>query len=449
VTLTQTFEIKAEANAWLDRTRAELKLGMGEATPDVTMTVEQAAMRWLQMVEVDGEGKRGAVSSNTLKSYREIVKNQVLARIDGVPDLASLPVHRLTPDLVEDWSMKLSLAVGRDMAKRALRILKAVLDLAVRAKAVPSNAGLSVKLANESKRREEDGRAEIILQKEDMDEIERIAGEWAEHGYDRLKEPMPSAKIIAGRRAAWPRYQAVISDMRHTGKRIGESMALRWRDVDLENGFQNIAHSITVEIGVDEVSGRSGSKVGPPKTHAGRREVAMGAPAIVTLKRWYGVQRAQHPGYIHSQVIDLKAELGSNSAVARALGISETAVRKRLARAASSTGDQPRHGPDSFVFGTDAGRTWMLPENFRSDAWRPLMIAAGLRDKDGDLPVPHDGRHFFASRAIAAGVPIEVLSEGLGHESIDVTLKIYGHLQGNKRAKAKAAAALMDAFDGA
>lgn len=143
---------------------------------------------------------------------------------------------------------------------------------------------------------------------------------------------------------------------------------------------------------------------------------------------------------------ELKAELGSNTAVARALGISETAVRKRLAQAESGAiGHNHLHGPDSFVFGTHAGRTWMLPENFRNKAWRPLMIAAGLKGGDEGLPTPHDERHFYASILIGQGASLEVIAHQMGHESIDVTQKIYGHLLGDKRAKARAMAAAMDA----
>ena len=40
----------------------------------------------------------------------------------------------------------------------------------------------------------------------------------------------------------------------------------------------------------------------------------------------------------------------------------------------------------------------------------------------------HDLRHGAASLGIAAGVPIEVVSNGLGHRSISVNADIYGHL---------------------
>jgi integrase len=47
-------------------------------------------------------------------------------------------------------------------------------------------------------------------------------------------------------------------------------------------------------------------------------------------------------------------------------------------------------------------------------------------------PVPvirlHDLRHTHASLLLAAGVPIKVVSERLGHTTIAMTLDVYGHL---------------------
>jgi len=49
---------------------------------------------------------------------------------------------------------------------------------------------------------------------------------------------------------------------------------------------------------------------------------------------------------------------------------------------------------------------------------------AGLPDKF----VPHSLRHYFASLALAPGIPITDVSRWLGHKSIEVTYRIYGHL---------------------
>ncbi len=96
VTVTKTHATKAEAEIWLSGKRAEMLATMGIVTGSVEMDVREAVTRWLMQVERDGEGKRGQVSSNTMKSYRELARNQVLAGIDGVPDIPTLPVRLKT-----------------------------------------------------------------------------------------------------------------------------------------------------------------------------------------------------------------------------------------------------------------------------------------------------------------------------------------------------------------
>ena len=47
-------------------------------------------------------------------------------------------------------------------------------------------------------------------------------------------------------------------------------------------------------------------------------------------------------------------------------------------------------------------------------------------------PVPvarlHDTRHFHATALMAAGVPVTVVSQRLGHASVTMTLDVYGHV---------------------
>ncbi|MFI5861843.1 tyrosine-type recombinase/integrase [Streptomyces sp. NPDC051546] len=61
--------------------------------------------------------------------------------------------------------------------------------------------------------------------------------------------------------------------------------------------------------------------------------------------------------------------------------------------------------------------------------WRKAVKAAGLVNADGSPKyTPHSLRHFFASTALANGVPIHEVSRWLGHKSIKTTVDIYGHL---------------------
>ncbi len=40
----------------------------------------------------------------------------------------------------------------------------------------------------------------------------------------------------------------------------------------------------------------------------------------------------------------------------------------------------------------------------------------------------HDLRHSYATAALAAGVPVKVLSQRIGHADVGVTLAIYAHV---------------------
>jgi integrase len=73
---------------------------------------------------------------------------------------------------------------------------------------------------------------------------------------------------------------------------------------------------------------------------------------------------------------------------------------------------------------------------FRRRVWDPAVKRAGLDPK----PTPHALRHTCGSWMLMAGIPIPVVSRHLGHESIMVTVDIYGHLD---RAAAESTADVM------
>ncbi len=72
------------------------------------------------------------------------------------------------------------------------------------------------------------------------------------------------------------RLGVLFSVLRKTGLRIGEAIGLRWEDVDLENA------TLSVHRTMSEINGRMIE--GPPKTKAGRREIAL-APQTVEMLR--------------------------------------------------------------------------------------------------------------------------------------------------------------------
>lgn len=64
------------------------------------------------------------------------------------------------------------------------------------------------------------------------------------------------------------------------------------------------------------------------------------------------------------------------------------------------------------------------PINLRRNVWYPAIEKAGL----DPAPRIHDLRHTCASWLIQAGHPLAVVSRHMGHESIQVTVDVYGHI---------------------
>ncbi len=83
------------------------------------------------------------------------------------------------------------------------------------------------------------------------------------------------------------------------------------------------------------------------------------------------------------------------------------------------------------------------PDNF-AKAFVRLCETAGLGHWH-----PHEARHSAASVMLAQGVPLEVVSEVVGHSSIYITKDVYGHLaEGAKRDAAERMAAALSGSEG-
>lgn len=108
--------------------------------------------------------------------------------------------------------------------------------------------------------------------------------------------------------------------------------------------------------------------------------------------------------------------------------------------------------PDDLVFSTASGKR-ITRSNFHDLAWQPALRAAmATHEPDGAAKPPqriltkkprvHDLRHTYASWQIAAGTPLNIIRDQLGHESITTTVDLYGHLMPDA---GRAAAAAMTA----
>jgi integrase len=78
--------------------------------------------------------------------------------------------------------------------------------------------------------------------------------------------------------------------------------------------------------------------------------------------------------------------------------------------------------PDGYLFRRDSGRFPIQRSYWQ--AFTKARVDAGIPDGF----TAHSLRHAFASALLARNVPIHDVAKWLGHLSIDVTYRIYGHL---------------------
>jgi integrase len=166
-----------------------------------------------------------------------------------------------------------------------------------------------------------------------------------------------------------------------TGMRLGELLALRWKDVDLE--------AASLQVRATLKRSEDGTFVfAEPKTIQSRRRVALPATAAIALQRHRVRQREQQVRVGHAwPSVDL-------------------------------------------VFPAENGEPLDGISVLRSEFY-PLLQRA-------DLPRVrfHDLRHTAATLLLSRGVDVKVVSEMLGHSTIAITLAIYYHVRPHKQQEA-------------
>lgn len=186
-----------------------------------------------------------------------------------------------------------------------------------------------------------------------------------------------------------------------TGMRQGELLGLAWRDVDLEAGTLSIRQSRGLTW--QRQGGKLVDVIGlhEPKTARSRRTIDLPTTARAALERQRSIQDAQRD------------------------------------RAGSAWQDV-----DGLVFTDELGRplssTHVTGHRSlgirRGDGFHGILEAAGLPH------IPFHGlRHSAATALLAAGIPLKVVSEQLGHSGIAITADRYaGVAPGQRRDAADA-----------
>lgn len=166
-----------------------------------------------------------------------------------------------------------------------------------------------------------------------------------------------------------------------TGMRQSELLGVKWQDINLTAG------TLAVRRVLQEVNGRL--SLADPKSESSRRTISLADSAIIALK----------------------------------------AHRKRQAEEKLHSGKAWGAGVDpsfaNLVFCATNGAP-LRKQNLVRRSYKPLLEAAGVPSVRF-----HDLRHTAASLMLAAGAPIKVVQEMLGHSQIGITLDIYSHVLPN------------------
>jgi integrase len=159
------------------------------------------------------------------------------------------------------------------------------------------------------------------------------------------------------------------------GLRIGESLGLKWSDIDLEAGTLRVNRQLQR---MRKEGDKSGTLVFSEPKNASRRTIDLPQRAIEALRNHRKTQ--------------LEEKLRASS-----------------------------YEDSGFVFATSKG-TPLDAQNIVNRHFKPLLKHTGLPDKRW-----HDLRHTCATLLLGRGVHPKLVQHLLGHASITITLDLYSH----------------------
>jgi integrase len=298
--------------------RRELR---AEGVPDRDPLLADFADEWLAVV-------RGRVKPRTATRYEQ------LERLHVRPVIGGERVRSLRPGDVQRVTDKVLTARSPRTALHVYRVLSEMLSEAVAWGVIASNPAQSC-------RPPRPGRPKLTIPT--AEETRRIR------------------EAVRGSVAEGPTVLTI-----GAGMRLGEVLAVRWTDVDLDGG--RIRVSATMYRGERT----------EPKTTRSRRTVALPGFAVTYLREHRKAQAA-----------------------------------RRLESVAWLD--------EGYVFDRGGG----MPMSVESVGHRFAKIVDGLGL--GQVRF-HDLRHAYATRLLEAGVNPKIVSEALGHASVGITLDLYSHV---------------------
>ena len=316
-------EVKAKAAELLQHVQA----GLDVLTPD--QTLEQYLERWLVDVA------QHAVRPTTYDSYERVIRVRVL------PDLGKVKLRSLTPQQLQAlYNKLLQKPLSPTSVVRTHAVLHSAFDQALRWNLIPRNPC--------------DATRPPRIKRLEMQSLNR----------EQVSTLIESASS--------PMTRALYAVAATAGLRRGETVALRWSDVDFER------RQLTVRRTAHRVRGQ-GIVMGEPKTNAGRRTVRLSSVALGALRAHRAAQLEQR----------LKAG--------------------------------PAWADMNLVFTSVIGTT--IEEARVTRLFKRDLAAAGLPNIR-----LHDLRHTAATLLVEQGVSMKAVQAAMGHSTISITMDIYAHV---------------------
>lgn len=284
---------------------------------------------WLEDVH------RATIKVSTYALYRRNLDKHI------IPHLGHIQLKKLTTDHVQAFCAKMSQEGLKPGTVRILHtILSGALDDAVQWKRITVNVCKTVKLPRYTKRK---------IHPLDEEQARRLV-----------------------KAAQGSRLDCVIVLALTTALRLGEILALRWEDIDVEKRTLRVSHTVNYIH-------RQGWVEDEPKSESSNRSLTLPQVTVEALK--------QHRTH------QLEARLKAGT----------------------------RWKDMGLVFPNRDGEYFRRPRLYA--IFKKLLQEAGLPNIRF-----HDLRHSAATILLSTGVPAKVVQEILGHANISTTMNIYGHV---------------------
>jgi integrase len=285
------------------------------------------------------------ITARTAQRYRQLLDNQI------APHVGDITLHKFNkPLFVEKWHAALRGSVAARTIAHAHRLLGKVLKDAAKNDLVARN---------------------ICAQQS----APKVTGS--------EKAIVRDVPALLAKLPSW--HHSIIGTVAlFTGVRLGEALALRWSNVDLDGKVIRVREAL-------EQTTAHGIRFKQPKSRAGRRDVSMPDVLVDALREH---RKAQ---------LELRLQLGAG-----------------------------RLPDDALLFSNIDGRP--LSPIAVSVSWGRFAATIGIPEI-----TLHGLRHTHASALIDQGVDIVTISKRLGHATPAITLNVYAHMFRKDDSKAAAA----------